>query len=135
MVVNSGGVVNDSGVGEDGLSAYVIRAGGWLAAELIHEVINDIIHTSFIPVVWRGGKLVVLYKGKGSAGDVDNYRGILVSDHLSKVLTSLLQSHLKIVYMKVIGETQFGNGSHQSLRGRCGNEHALVIDIRDLENR
>ena len=94
----------NSGVGEDNLSAYILKAGGLAAAKLVHEVIHDIIFTGFIPIVWRGGKLVVLCKGKDSAADVDNYRGILVSDHLSKVLTALLQRHLNDVYLRVIGE-------------------------------
>ena len=47
-------------------------------------------------------------KGKGSAADVDNYMGMLVSDHLSKVLTAFLQRHLNDVYLRVIGEAQFG---------------------------
>ena len=98
----------DSAVGEDGLSAFILQAGGWQFAVMIHQVIVDIIRLEYVPIVWRGGKLVVLYKGKGSAAVPDNYRGILVGDHLSKILTSLLQWHLEETYCQEVGTCQFG---------------------------
>ena len=98
----------DSGVGVDRISAWIIKAGGRPVAAIILEIIEDILTTEYIPVVWRGGRLVVLFKGKGSATDPDNYRGILVSDHLGKILTSLIQRHLGDVYMRMVGQAQFG---------------------------
>eukprot|EP00973_Karenia_brevis_P006717 913407-Karenia_brevis.AAC.1 len=38
----------------------------------------------------------------------DSYRGILVADHLSKILTALLQRHLDKVYTDTVGHCQFG---------------------------
>eukprot|EP00973_Karenia_brevis_P064300 8934666-Karenia_brevis.AAC.1 len=88
------GELADSSVGEDGVSARLLKAGGWPVAHLVHQHILDIIRLEYVPVIWRGGRLVVLYKGKGSPMLTDSFRGILVADHLSKIPTALLQWHL-----------------------------------------
>ena len=54
----------------------------------------------------------MIYKGKGTATDPDNYRGILVSDHIGKILTSLLQDRLHDLYLRVVGPSQFGAVKH-----------------------
>ena len=51
---------------------------------------------------------MVLYKGKGSPQEVDSYRGLLVSSHVAKVLSSLLQEHLAEAYARQVGSNQFG---------------------------
>ena len=80
----------NSGVGEDKLSANVLKAGGWCTASIIHAILEDVLHLRHVPIVWRGGRLVVLFKGMGSPAVPDNYRGIIVSDHLSKIITAFL---------------------------------------------
>ena len=62
----------DSGFSEDLLSTYILKAGGWELAMIVAEIINDIVRLEYVPIVWRGGKLVVVYKGKGSANVPDN---------------------------------------------------------------
>jgi exonuclease III len=98
----------DSGVGTDQLSAWLLKAGGRPVAVMVWEVVSDILDTKHVPMVWRGGRLVVLFKGKGTPTDPDNYRGILVSDHLGKILTALLQRHLNQLYARLVGPSQFG---------------------------
>eukprot|EP00972_Heterocapsa_arctica_P027399 4028760-Heterocapsa_arctica.AAC.1 len=64
-------------MGCDQLSASILQAGGWEAAAIIHELIQLIVRHGYIPIAWRGGRLVVLYKGKGSPRSTDSYRGLL----------------------------------------------------------
>lgn len=95
----------NKGLGPDALSALILQAGGWAAAaEMVHTLILWIIGSWYVPVVLRGGKLVVFYKGKGSATDVDSYRGLLISDHIGKILTTLLQWELDAMYKVEVGE-------------------------------
>jgi len=68
----------DTGVGEDLLSASLLRAGGHTLAKEVHEAILDAVRLQYVPIAWRGGRLVVLYKGKGNPSDLNSYRGILV---------------------------------------------------------
>ena len=103
-----GALKGDSSVGPDRISAWILKAGGRALAVIILELINQILVARHVPTVWRGGRLVVLFKGKGSASDPDNYRGILVADHLGKILTALVQRHLNSLYGRVVGESQFG---------------------------
>ena len=102
----------DSGVGTDMLSAWLLKAGGRTVAVIVLELVNDIIKAKHVPMAWRGGRLVVLFKGKGSPADPDSYRGILVLDHLGKILTSLLQQNLEDIYVDGVGACQFGAVKH-----------------------
>jgi hypothetical protein len=103
-----GTLKGDSGVGTDQLSAWFLKAGGRTVAVIVLELINDILASRHVPMAWRGGRLVVLFKGKGSPSDPDNYRGILVSDHLGKILTALMQRHLNRLYAQLVGSSQYG---------------------------
>ena len=98
----------DKGLGPDQMSVALLQAGGWVVAEIVHEIVLMIVHSRYIPIVWRGGKLVVLYKGKGPPSCCDSYRGLLISDHVGKIFTTLQQWHLQSSYEKEVGEVQFG---------------------------
>ena len=98
----------DKGLGPDQCSARVLQAGGWALAEHIHQLIMWAIAHKYVPVAWRGGKLVLLYKGKGFPQEVGSCRGLLVSNHVAKVLTFLAQQHLNDAYVKQVGGNQFG---------------------------
>ena len=96
------------GLGPDQLSASILQAGGWEVAAKVHEVLCQIIEHEYVPIAWPCGRLVILYKGKGSAASCDSYRGLLIADHIGKILTSLLQSALNGAYKNEVGEDQFG---------------------------
>jgi hypothetical protein len=76
--------------GRDGLCAGILRAGGYALARQLAELIWLIIDTECVPYQWRGGTILDLYKGKGDPLDCNSSRGLLISDHALKVLTSLL---------------------------------------------
>ena len=40
--------------------------------------------------------------------DTDSYRGVLISNHVGKVLTGLIQDHVTPSYVNFVGATQFG---------------------------
>ena len=104
----------DKGLGPDQISADILKAGGWRTAAVVHEIILRAIENEHVPVSWRGGKLVVLYKGKGSPSSCDSYRGLLIGDHISKILTTLLQNELEEPYKLQIGPDQYGATSGRS---------------------
>ena len=127
-----GTLKGDSGVGPDQISAWLLKAGGRALAVIVLELINQILAARHVPAVWRGGRFVVLFKGKGSASDPDNYRGILVSDHLGKILTALMQRYLNPLYGRVVGESQFGAvaGRGTSLASLSLRSFADVCSVR-----
>ena len=55
---------------------------------------------------------MVIFK-KGEARKMNNYRGLLVSDHVSKVITMLLYKHVRDAYHKQIGDAQYGSAKHR----------------------
>ena len=102
-----------NGLGPDQLSASILQAGGWTTAKIVHEIICQVVALEYVPIVWRGGRLLVLYKGKGSPSDCDSYCGLLISDHIAKILTTLLQVHMNDAYVDEVGPDQ-----HGAVRGR-----------------
>ena len=92
-------------------------AGGWAAASALHKIIHMYLFHRYNPVPWRGGN--------------DSYRGLLVSDHVAKVLTSLLQVHFNDGYAAQVGESQFGavaarGSTIASLALRCFHDAARM---------
>lgn len=49
-----------------------------------------------------------LYKGKNDPAITDNSRGLLISDHASKLYTGLLRSRIDDIYSTYIPTEQFG---------------------------
>ena len=99
--------LKNSGVGDDGVSALVLRAGGLPVAHHLHRLIVELCSLGYIPISWRGGRLVVIFK-KGQARCMDNYRGILVANHVAKVIAMLLYRFISPTYHKQIGQRQYG---------------------------
>lgn len=99
----------NKGIGPDGVSGHALRRGVcWLTAQLSKIVATIAAATSRVPAPWRGGRLVSLFKNKGSSLSCDNSRGILVSSHVSKILTDIIATNLNPLYETYVGVTQFG---------------------------
>ena len=56
------------------------------------------------------GKAIILpiYKGKGDAGNCNNYRGISLVDHLAKIYERILERRLREKVEPKLGEEQHG---------------------------
>lgn len=60
-----------SGMGDDNVSASLLKAGGDIVVDTVLSFIREIAQLQHVPIAWRGGRLVVLYKGKGPTSDVE----------------------------------------------------------------
>ena len=94
--------------GPDGIPAELLRAGGAPVAFALHGVISKTLQSRVVPVPWKGGKLVNLWKGKADPRVCGHHRGLLLGDHSGKVFTSLLKSQLEEVYSKYLPDSQSG---------------------------
>ena len=56
---------------------------------------------------WRGGRIAELLK-KGAATICDNYRGLLISDHMSKAFTSIIDRYIDPLYTAFLSPEQCG---------------------------
>ena len=94
-------------LGPDGISARVLKAGGWVLLKHLHDIISASISQCRFPVPWRGRRLVNLHK-KGDPKDCNNWRGLYVGDHAGKILSSVLAQQVLPSYVKFVGACQFG---------------------------
>eukprot|EP00973_Karenia_brevis_P039530 5456815-Karenia_brevis.AAC.1 len=86
------------GVGPDGIAAEIIKAGGIIYATFLTTIINSMARIRYVAKQWRGGRIVDLWKGKGSTTVASNSRGLLLSDHAAKVFTGLCFEEAEPVY-------------------------------------
>lgn len=71
------------GAGGDGVSAELLRAGGWQTAQLYSRA-NVGILTDGWPLRWRGERLALLWKKKGARTECDIYCGLTLQGHSAK---------------------------------------------------
>ena len=59
----------------------------------LRRLLNCVFQNGIFPASWTGGVIIPLHK-KGDRADVDNYRGIIISSCLSKVLLRILTKRI-----------------------------------------
>eukprot|EP00973_Karenia_brevis_P064031 8898454-Karenia_brevis.AAC.1 len=84
-----------------------MRAGADAFLAKFYELFKRVWAHAYFPIQWRGGRLVELFK-KGSTLLCDNYRGLLISDHMSKAVTCVLDEYVESYYYKCIPPEQCG---------------------------
>lgn len=85
---------NGKAAGPDSIPNEFIKAGGvYLAKQLLH-LFNRVRAEEDTPDLWQDGVLYALYKDKGDATDLLNYRGITVNNSISKVFTNIWNERL-----------------------------------------
>lgn len=83
-------------VGIDDLAAEVLQAGGSPAA-VLYSSLNIMVASTFQwPIMWTGGLLPNIFKGKGDVRICHNHCGILLADHVGKTLTGMVKDALKL---------------------------------------
>ena len=97
--------------GPDELHAKLLKAGGLPLAVAINRVEVRSVKEETVPVQWKGGRLVDLYKKKGDASECCNSRGLLVSDHLAQAYIGKLRDSAKDELRSTVPEDQFGGCS------------------------
>ena len=101
------------GLGPNHNCAEIIRAAGATSVDFYHDLLNQIGQSHYVPVSMRGGRLLQAYKNKGSSLDADNYRGLLLADHETKILTGCIQNALSTCYHEYMPREQFGATKHR----------------------
>ena len=84
-----------------------INAGGHAFACKFHSLIKRVWGQTYVPLKWRGGRLVEILK-TGSSSVCENFRGVLISDHLSKAATDILDQDVAPAYDKYVPKEQCG---------------------------
>ena len=61
-----------------GIHAELLKAGGNAGLVSLHAVLCSAWITGIIPIDWKRGLVVPLWKGKGDRQDCNNYRGMML---------------------------------------------------------
>lgn len=102
----------DSATGPDGISARLLRAifNDTDTRGVLLSLMNRCFLTGCLPTQWQESEITVLFKGKGSVADANNYRGI-------NVLNGCFKLYERLIYRRVlswadewehVGPNQFG---------------------------
>ena len=93
--------------GDDDIPIELIRVGEDACASKIWELLTKVWQYAYWPASWRGGRLRELHK-KESVKKCDNYRGLLINDHMGKVGATLLHDRVDDEYHAYVPEAQCG---------------------------
>ena len=92
--------------GPSGVAGELLRAAGDAGVDIQQILVNKIIRDSEIPTDWEESYIISLYKGKGSALERGNYRGLKLLEHAMKVVERIIERIIRGVVN--IDEMQFG---------------------------
>ena len=94
-------------MGNDSVPIELLKVDPHASAVLLHPLFERIWSKIYVPHAWRGGRIAELFK-KGNPLLTANYRGLLISDHISKVFTALIDIHVNNAYESYIPFSQCG---------------------------
>nr|XP_006817258.1 PREDICTED: RNA-directed DNA polymerase from mobile element jockey-like [Saccoglossus kowalevskii] len=103
--------------GPDAIINEMLKFSNPLLITCLKRLFNQILSNGVFPTEWNTSYLVPLHKS-GNITDVNNYRGIALSNSISKVLNIIINNRLQLFldnqnYMK---NTQFGFQKHHRTR-------------------
>ena len=100
---------NNKSAGPDGISSEMIKCSPDILIKLILKVMNRIKESRVYPDIWCLGITSLIFKN-GDDEDPNNYRGINVSNVLSKLFISIINERCNKILAKnkIIGDYQIG---------------------------
>jgi len=81
--------------GPDGIPNEVMIYASRQVTEKVRENMNHIAKKIDIPNAWRTGRIIRLYKGKGTKGKCSNERGITISSNMGKFFERIINERAK----------------------------------------
>ena len=96
-------IARDKAVGPDNVCVELYQHAGKLVLRIIHRICVLIFENNVWPVDWADSIMVTLFK-KGSMSDPDNYRGITLVAHASKLLCGVIRRRCQIVVSRQVGD-------------------------------
>ena len=98
---------NGKAAGPPGVVGEMLKASPDICCKIIADSINAIIREEKVPADWSDSIIVSLFnKGKGDALDLNNYRGLKLTDHVLKVVERVVENIIREIVN--IDEMQFG---------------------------
>eukprot|EP00435_Cladocopium_sp_Y103_P043513 s216_g12.t1 len=122
----------------------VMKAGGEVISRQLAVLFAKATSQAKEPMLWKGGVLVPLWKGKASPELPTAYRSIFISNYTTKLFHQCIRQHLVAVWEAGLGQMQYGGRAgmgadvahhvvqcHQEwAKQRSCPSAALFVDIR-----
>ncbi len=99
-------------------------------AEGLHLLYSCISSTGQVPQQWRTTLLVPIYKGKGQAADISNYRPLSMPTVACRLWSSIMNQRLSKAAEKLLPDTMFGFRPGR----RCADPLFVLRHLIDMKN-
>ena len=110
------------GSGYDGISSEHVKFAGPVLVRILTLLYNLVVSSEYIPVNFRRGVQVPLYKGKNQCVlDMNNYRGITLLTNFNKIFEILVWGRLETWWL--------GNGIISNLQGACRKGQSCIHTV------
>lgn len=98
---------NNKAPGIDGIPAELVKKGGIVVVEKLHELITKIWMEEYLPNDWKEAIICPIHK-KGDKLRCENYRGISLLSIGYKIFTTSIKNKLEPISERLLGEYQAG---------------------------
>ena len=111
-------------VGLDGISNIMIKNLPYNMIDLLLEIINKCWSEGKLPAIWKKSIVIPIPKADKDKGDLNNYRPIALTSHLSKLMEKIILNRLThfCELFRIIPENQAG-----FRKGRSTTEHLVKL--------
>ena len=99
--------------GEDGLAPGLFKVAPTQLAIFVYPLLAKCFRRVQAPLRWKGGLWQEIYKKKGAMDLCASFRGVLVSDFLSKTLSRIGRVSMSAILPRVARDTQVGGIQHK----------------------
>jgi exonuclease III len=115
-------MANDKTAGPDGYAVEVDRCLNCPEhRKVLLNLFNHVLDTGIMPAEWKDVIIVAVYKRKGPTDDCNNYRGISLLSHNSKLLERMILHRLEPSLEEYVPINQYG------FKKKCGTVDAILI--------
>jgi hypothetical protein len=109
----------------------LLKVGGEALACRLSDLAQRVVREESWPIEWKGGRIIDLFKHKGSPLVCDSYRGILLASHMMKVVLAQIMKPFQLSNLEafgsaapILGRTSFRRssrprGSKAGAQGFC----------------
>ena len=106
-------MANGKATGPDGIPSELLKASPRIAAYVLYPLLAKFCLRMEEAIQHKGGKLVALFKGRGSVDDCASFRGILLLSNVGKVLRAASRSTVNAPYQQSSDSMQLGGKPSQ----------------------
>jgi hypothetical protein len=111
---------NGKSTGPDNIPNEIFKKANPQTTEVYRRLFNNIMAQKYVPGQWQNGKIIRIYKNKGTKGKCSNERGITLASNVGKLYERLINNRAR--HKIKITDAQAGGQ-----KGRATVDHILLL--------